>query len=71
MGDGTRTVIAGIKVGLCSGEKLEGRLTVVVANLAPRKMKFGVSEGMCSPLRVTDRAFFSFHRTPGRSPACA
>jgi methionyl-tRNA synthetase len=25
---------------------LEGRLTVMVANLAPRKMKFGVSEGM-------------------------
>ena len=27
-------------------EQLKGRLTVVVANLAPRKMKFGVSEGM-------------------------
>ena len=27
-------------------EQLEGKLTVVVANLAPRKMKFGVSEGM-------------------------
>ena len=27
-------------------EKLEGRLAVLVANLAPRKMKFGVSEGM-------------------------
>src|SRR6266568_4759657 len=26
--------------------KLEGRLTVMVANIAPRKMKFGVSEGM-------------------------
>jgi methionyl-tRNA synthetase len=25
---------------------LEGRLTVMVANLAPRKMRFGVSEGM-------------------------
>jgi methionyl-tRNA synthetase len=45
MGDGTRTVIAAIKSAYAP-EKLEGRLTVVVANLAPRKMKFGVSEGM-------------------------
>ena len=45
MGDGTRTVIARIKSAYAP-EKLEGRLTVVVANLAPRKMKFGVSEGM-------------------------
>jgi methionyl-tRNA synthetase len=44
-GDGTRTVFAGIKSAYAP-EKLEGRLTVVVANLAPRKMKFGVSEGM-------------------------
>jgi methionyl-tRNA synthetase len=42
---GTRTVFAGIKSAYAP-EKLEGRLAVVVANLAPRKMKFGVSEGM-------------------------
>jgi methionyl-tRNA synthetase len=45
LGDGTRTVYAGIKSAYAP-EKLEGRLTVVIANLAPRKMKFGVSEGM-------------------------
>ena len=45
LGEGTRTVFAGIKSAYAP-EKLEGRLTVVVANLAPRKMKFGVSEGM-------------------------
>jgi methionyl-tRNA synthetase len=45
LGEGTRTVFAGIKSAYVP-EKLEGRLTVVVANLAPRKMKFGVSEGM-------------------------
>jgi methionyl-tRNA synthetase len=45
LGDGTRTVFAGIKSAYAP-EKLEGRLTVLVANLAPRKMKFGVSEGM-------------------------
>jgi methionyl-tRNA synthetase len=45
LGDGTRTVFAGIKLAYAP-EKLEGRFAVVVANLAPRKMKFGVSEGM-------------------------
>jgi methionyl-tRNA synthetase len=44
-GNGTRTVFAGIKSAY-DPAKLEGRLTVVVANLAPRKMKFGISEGM-------------------------
>lgn len=42
---GTRQIFAGIKAAY-DPAKLEGRLTVVVANLAPRKMKFGMSEGM-------------------------
>jgi methionyl-tRNA synthetase len=42
---GTRTVFAGIKSAYAP-EQLEGKLAVLVANLAPRKMKFGVSEGM-------------------------
>jgi methionyl-tRNA synthetase len=45
LGGITRTVFAGIKEAY-KPEDLEGRLTVVVANLAPRKMKFGNSEGM-------------------------
>ncbi|MGQ0523300.1 MAG: methionine--tRNA ligase [Betaproteobacteria bacterium] len=45
LGGTTRTVFAGIKSAY-DPEKLKGRLTVMVANLAPRKMKFGVSEGM-------------------------
>ena len=45
LGGSTRTVFAGIKSAYAP-EKLEGQLAVVVANLAPRKMKFGVSEGM-------------------------
>jgi len=45
IGGETRNVFAGIKSAYAP-EKLEGRLTVMVANLAPRKMKFGVSEGM-------------------------
>ena len=42
---GTRHVFAGIKSAYDPAQ-LIGRLTVMVANLAPRKMKFGVSEGM-------------------------
>ena len=45
LGSSTRTVFAGIKSAYAP-EKLEGQLTVLVANLAPRKMKFGTSEGM-------------------------
>jgi methionyl-tRNA synthetase len=44
-GDQQRTVFAGIKTAY-SPDSLVGRLVVMVANLAPRKMKFGVSEGM-------------------------
>ena len=40
-----RTVFSGIKTAY-KPEDLTGKLTVVVANLKPRKMKFGVSEGM-------------------------
>lgn len=41
----TRNVFSGIKAAY-KPEDLEGKLTVLVANLAPRKMKFGISEGM-------------------------
>ncbi|HET9955480.1 MAG TPA: methionine--tRNA ligase [Polyangiaceae bacterium] len=44
-GEDRRTIFAGIKAAYAP-EALVGRLVVVVANLAPRKMKFGVSEGM-------------------------
>jgi methionyl-tRNA synthetase len=45
IGVGSRQVFAGIKSAY-SPEQLEGRLTVMVANLKPRKMRFGMSEGM-------------------------
>ena len=45
LGTEQRTVFAGIKAAYDPAQ-LKGRLTVMVANLAPRKMKFGVSEGM-------------------------
>ena len=45
LGDTTRNVFAGIKAAY-EPESLVGRQVVVVANLAPRKMRFGISEGM-------------------------
>jgi methionyl-tRNA synthetase len=46
LGEGrTRQVFSGI-ASAYAPEQLAGKLTVVVANLAPRQMKFGVSEGM-------------------------
>jgi len=44
-GGETRQIFAGIKSAY-QPEDLEGKLTVMVANLAPRKMRFGMSEGM-------------------------
>ena len=45
IGGETRLVFSGIKSSY-DPQSLEGRLTVMVANLAPRKMRFGMSEGM-------------------------
>lgn len=45
LGGETKQVFAGIKSAY-TPEQLEGKLTVMVANLAPRKMRFGLSEGM-------------------------
>ncbi|WP_428612294.1 methionine--tRNA ligase subunit beta, partial [Shewanella sp.] len=45
LGGETKQVFAGIKSAYAP-EDLEGKLTVMVANLAPRKMRFGMSEGM-------------------------
>lgn len=45
LGGEQRTVFAGIR-GTYDAATLAGRLTVVVANLESRKMRFGISEGM-------------------------
>jgi len=45
IGNETRTVFAGIKKSY-KPEDLVGKLVVIVANLKPREMKFGVSDGM-------------------------
>ena len=46
LGFETRQVFSGIRAAYDKPEELEGRFVIVVANLAPRQMKFGVSEGM-------------------------
>ncbi|OOS01939.1 methionine--tRNA ligase [Canicola haemoglobinophilus] len=46
IGSETRQVFSGIKAAYNKPEDLEGRFVIMVANLAPRKMKFGMSEGM-------------------------
>jgi methionyl-tRNA synthetase len=54
LGEGrTRNVFSGIQSAY-SPEQLVGKLTVMVANLAPRKMKFGVSEGMVLAASAAD-----------------
>ena len=45
LGDERRNIFSGIK-GYYTPEQLQGRLVIVVTNLPPRKMRFGVSEGM-------------------------
>jgi methionyl-tRNA synthetase len=43
---GERQIFSGIRQAYAEPEKLVGRRVVFIANLAPRKMRFGLSEGM-------------------------
>jgi methionyl-tRNA synthetase len=67
IGTETRTVFAGIKSAY-DPAKLEGRLTVMVANLAPRKMKFGMSEGMVLAASGTEPGLFLLAPDAGAQP---
>jgi methionyl-tRNA synthetase len=71
IGEGrTRNVFAGI-ASAYNPEELVGKLTVMVANLAPRKMKFGVSEGMvlaASHAEAKDAGIYVLHPWPGAQP---
>ena len=66
-----RTVLSGIQSAFAP-EQLVGKFTVVVANLAPRKMKFGVSEGMVLAASHADEkaqpGLFLLEPTPGATP---
>jgi len=66
-GNVRRTVFAGIKTAY-KPEQLVGRLVVLAANLAPRKMKFGVSEGMVLASGPGGRDIFLLSPDPGAKP---
>jgi methionyl-tRNA synthetase len=67
LGSETRTVFAGIKSAY-DPAALKGRLTVMVANLAPRKMKFGVSEGMVLAASGEGEGLFLLSPDTGATP---
>ncbi|MBD8049321.1 methionine--tRNA ligase [Limnohabitans radicicola] len=72
VGEGrTRNVFSGI-ASMYKPEDLVGQLTVMVANLAPRKMKFGVSEGMVLAASHADEkaepGIYVLHPWPGAKP---
>ena len=64
---GERTVFAGIKSAY-DPEKLNGRHVVLVANLEPRKMKFGVSEGMVLASSDDDGSIYLISPDEGAKP---
>jgi len=66
-GDVRRTVFAGIKEAY-KPEDLVGKLVVVVANLAPRKMKFGLSEGMVTAAGAGGQDVFLLRVDEGAQP---
>jgi methionyl-tRNA synthetase len=72
VGEGrTRNVFSGIKSSY-KPEDLIGKLTVMVANLAPRKMKFGISEGMVLAASAADEktnpGIYVLNPWPGAEP---
>jgi methionyl-tRNA synthetase len=67
LGGETRNVFAGIKSAYAP-EELEGKLTVMVANLAPRKMRFGVSEGMVLAAGPGGKDLFILNPDEGAEP---
>jgi methionyl-tRNA synthetase len=67
LGGETRNVFAGIKSAY-SPEDLEGKLTVMVANLAPRKMRFGLSEGMVLAAGAGGKDLFILSPDSGAEP---
>ena len=67
LGGETRNVFAGIKAAY-QPEQLVGKQTVMVANLAPRKMKFGMSEGMVLAAGPGEKDIFLLEPHEGAQP---
>ena len=66
-GEGTRNVFAGIKSAY-KPEDLVGRLVILCANLAPRKMKFGLSEGMVLAAGAGGKEIYLLNPDSGAKP---
>jgi methionyl-tRNA synthetase len=66
-GEGTRNVFAGIKSAY-KPEDLVGRLVIFCANLAPRKMKFGLSEGMVMAAGTGGQEVYLLNPDSGAKP---
>ena len=66
-GEGTRNVFAGIKSAY-KPEDLVGRLVIFCANLAPRKMKFGMSEGMVLAAGAGGQEIYLLNPDSGAKP---
>ena len=67
LGEGQRTVFAGIRSAYAP-EQLPGRMTLVLANLRPRKMRFGVSEGMVLAAGPGGKDIFLLSPDSGATP---
>ena len=67
IGGETRNVFAGLS-NAYKPEDLEGKLTVMVANLAPRKMRFGISEGMVLAAGTGETELYVLHPDSGAKP---
>ncbi|MFT5659365.1 MAG: methionyl-tRNA synthetase [Gammaproteobacteria bacterium] len=67
IGSETRNVFAGIS-GAYEPEQLVGKQVIMVANLAPRKMRFGLSEGMVICAGADDGGLFVLHPDDGATP---
>lgn len=68
LGGEKRNVFSGIRSAYPQPETLIGRLTVMVANLAPRKMRFGVSEGMVMAAGPGGKDIFLLSPDSGAQP---
>ena len=67
-GEERRTVFAGIKTAYADPKPLVGRLVIFVANLAPRQMSFGTSDGMVIAAGPGDRDIFLLSPDAGAKP---
>ncbi|MBS9425937.1 methionine--tRNA ligase [Photorhabdus caribbeanensis] len=68
LGGETRQVFSGIRSSYADPKALEGRLTIMVANLAPRKMRFGISEGMVMAAGPGGKDIFLLSPDSGAQP---